>query len=736
MGNDVVRGGPGDDLVIWTGFDGLDTVDGGEGSDTFQAIGRNPGFNARETFTFVASGADVLLNKTNFTVTVTLSGIENLTVDAQDGDDLLTVNDLTGTSAQGGLVTFMGGLGNDTLSAAGSTSAIRVVGDAGNDQYTGDGNDTLDYSNSASGVTVDVGANTASGGDAQGDVISGFAHVTGSSLNDLLTGSASANELKGADGDDTLSGLGGNDLLVGGTGADSLLGGDGNDTLVGGAGIDILGGGAGTDRAQYNDATAGLTADLQDAANNTGFAGGDSFFSIEDLYGSNFDDNLRGNGGANSIFGANGNDIIFGRNGADSLFGLNDNDTLIGGAGGDLLNGGAGTDRAQYNDATAGLTADLQVSANNTGFAGGDTYVSIEDLFGSNFDDTLRGDAGSNAVLGADGNDLIFGRAGIDTLMGGNGNDTLVGGTGGDLLNGGAGTDRAQYSDATAGLTADLQTSANNTGFAGGDSYVSIEDLYGSDFDDNLRGDAGSNSILGADGNDLIFGRDGNDTLMGGDGNDTLVGGKGLDVLGGGAGTDRAQYNDATAGLTADLQVSANNTGFAGGDTYFSIEDLFGSNFDDTLRGDAGANAIFGANGNDLILGRDGEDSLNGGDGNDTLIGQAGRDFLSGNGGNDTFVYQDIADSAANALRDQILDFSKGADVINLLSIDANANLGGNQAFSFIGGAGFHGVAGELRSFNSSGNSIVAGDVNGDGSADFTIQVVGVTNLTGGDFLL
>ena len=350
--------------------------------------------------------------------------------------------------------------------------------------------------------------------------------------------------------------------------------------------------------------------------------------------------------------------------------------------------------------------------------------------------DTLSGLGGNDTVDGGADNDVLYGGNGNDTLLGGADNDTLLGGAGGDLLNGGTGADRAQYIDATAGVTADLQSPASNTGDASGDTYVSIEDLYGSNFDDILRGNTGSNHIWGAVGNDLIFGRNGHDSLYGMDGNDTLVGGGGSDLLNGGSGIDRAQYNDATAGVTADLQVSANNTGFAGGDSYVSIEDLYGSNFGDTLRGDAGSNAILGADGNDVILGRDGQDTLYGGTGNDTLIGQAGRDFLYGNGGNDAFVYQDIADSAANYLRDQIRDFSTGADVINLLNIDANTILGGNQAFTFIGAAGFHGVAGELRSAVASGNSIVSGDVNGDGNADFSILVAGITNLHASDFFL
>ena len=77
-----------------------------------------------------------------------------------------------------------------------------------------------------------------------------------------------------------------------------------------------------------------------------------------------------------------------------------------------------------------------------------------------------------------------------------------------------------------------------------------------------------------------------------------------------------------------------------------------------------------------------------------------------------------------------------GADMIDVSHIDANTTVGGNQAFVFIGAAGFHGVAGELRSANSGGNSIVAGDVDGDGTGDFSILAAGVTNLTGSDFFL
>ncbi|WP_434055990.1 MAG: M10 family metallopeptidase C-terminal domain-containing protein [Roseibium sp.] len=419
--------------------------------------------------------------------------------------------------------------------------------------------------------------------------------------NDTLIGNALANTMRGGDGADVING---------GEGADVLFGGEGADTLIGGAG---------DDRAQYSDATSWVTADLTNSANNTGEAAGDTYDSIEHLYGSNYSDSLRGNSVGNWIWGAFGNDTLRGWGGNDRLDGGEGADVLIGGEGADTLIGGAGDDRAQYSDATSGVTADLANSANNTGEAAGDTYDSIEHLYGTRYSDSLRGDSGRNWIWGDSGNDHIYGREGNDRLDGGAGADVLNGGEGADTLIGGAGDDRAEYSDATSWVTADLSNSANNTGEAAGDTYDSIENLYGSNYSDSLRGNSVENSIWGGSGNDTLRGWGGNDRLEGGEGADVLIGGEGADTLIGGAGDDRAQYSDATSGVTADLAHSANNTGEAAGDTYDSIEHLYGSNYSDSLRGDSGRNWLWGAAGDDHIVGGEGNDLLSGGAGADTF---------------------------------------------------------------------------------------------------------------------
>ncbi|RVG73975.1 M10 family metallopeptidase [Sinorhizobium meliloti] len=239
---------------------------------------------------------------------------------------------------------------------------------------------------------------------------------------------------------------------------------------------------------------------------------------------------------------------------------------------------------------------------------------------------------------------------------------------------------------------------------------------------ENAKGGAGNDAITGNAAANALWGNGGNDRLIGGDGNDNLAGGAGADRLDGGNGTDLANYANATAGIVADLYSPGSNTGEAAGDTYVSIERLYGSAFNDTLRGDNRANLLNGLAGNDMLNGRDG---------NDTLIGGSGADRLIGGGGADTFVFETTAQSAP-AFRDVIDDFASGVDRMDLRSIDANSNAVGDQAFLFIGSNAFHGKAGELN-FRS---GIVSGDVNGDGLADFQIKVMNLSALSGSDFLL
>ena len=166
--------------------------------------------------------------------------------------------------------------------------------------------------------------------------------------------------------------------------------------------------------------------------------------------------------------------------------------------------------------------------------------TSYQDQYiGTDFDDTMSGGASNDQLTGAGGNDTLSGGSGFDTLSGGDGDDTLNGGGAADVLDGGDGIDTVVYDTALTGgtLVIDLATPANNTGEAAGDTYVSIENVTGSEGNDLIRGDGGDN---------VLNGRGGNNTLEGGAGSDTLTGGAGSDDLNGGAGTgDVAIYSGA-----------------------------------------------------------------------------------------------------------------------------------------------------------------------------------------------
>ncbi len=145
---------------------------------------------------------------------------------------------------------------------------------------------------------------------------------------------------------------------------------------------------------------------------------------------------------------------------------------------------------------------------------------------------------------------------------------------------------------------------------------------------------------------------------------------------------------------------------------------------------------IYGLGGNDNIQAAGGEDIVDGGAGNDTINGGAGADVLTGGTGADRFVFSLTTDSGVSAA-DLVTDFSHSqGDRIDLNPIDARTTQSGNQAFTFIGTSAFSGAAGQLRFEQINGNTFVTGDVNGDGVADFGIQIGGLVSLVATDFVL
>jgi VCBS repeat-containing protein len=213
--------------------------------------------------------------------------------------------------------------------------------------------------------------------------------------------------------------------------------------------------------------------------------------------GSNSDNTLTGTSGDDIFYGLNGEDTISGGTGNDILFGQTDDDVLIGGAGADVLNGGTGKDTASYHTATAGVTADLANRLNNTGDAAGDTYVSIENLMGSDFADKLTGNSSANQISGGNGNDTILGFAGEDFVNGGNGTDTIaLTATSTDLnhANNGQITNVEAISASTAGSGVLIDLHNQSEGFT----------ITGSAFADTIIASNGNDWITGGNGADII----------------------------------------------------------------------------------------------------------------------------------------------------------------------------------------------------------------------------------------
>ena len=439
------------------------------------------------------------------------------------------------------------GISNNTFSGAPSTN--------------GQLSNQTDLTDATHGLTVETGSANYTDGSRYDAIINasaassgqtitgptGAAFVLGSAFDDVLIAGTAASALSGGNG---------NDQLYGSAGNDTLIGGNGDDNLVGGAGADVLDGGSGFDFGRYDYASSGVIADLSAGVGSGGEAAGDTYISIEGLVGSAYGDILIGNSTGSILYGLDGDDQLYGGIGNDTLFGGDGNDSLVGGAGADTLDGGAGYDFARYDYAASGVVADLSRGIGSGGEAAGDTYVNIEGLVGSTYGDTLIAGTTGSTLYGLAGDDQLYGGAGEDILLGGDGNDNLVGGAGADVLDGGAGFDFARYDYATSGVIANLSSGMGTGGEAAGDTYINIEGLVGSAYDDILS--AGTTGTT-------LYGLGGNDQLNGGAGNDTLIGGLGADTLTGGAGNDTfifasADFQRGVLDTITDFGISAGNT--------------------------------------------------------------------------------------------------------------------------------------------------------------------------------
>jgi Ca2+-binding RTX toxin-like protein len=350
--------------------------------------------------------------------------------------------------------------------------------------------------------------------------------------------------------------------------------------------------------------------------------------------------------------------------GAANLTGNSLANVLYASVGNNALNGDTGTDTVSYAYATAAVQVSLALTTvQATGSSGYDRLVGIEDLTGSAYADTLTGNSTAN---------VLDGGAGIDTMAGGNGSDIYYVRDVGDLVS---------------------ETNPTTTG--GTDLVLSTLSSYtlGANVENGCLLSAGAANLTG---NSLA------NVLCAGVGNNVLNGDTGIDTV------SYAYGVTGTTGVTVSLALTtAQATGGSGSDTLIGIENLTGSNNNDSLTGNSAANVLDGGAGNDALDGGAGNDTMTGGDGSDTYYVRDVGDRVSetnataSTGGTDT-VYSTLS------------SYTLGANVENgrLLSTNA-ANLTGNSLNNLL----YAGV----------GNNVL----NGSTGIDTVSYAYGVTGTTG-----
>ncbi|MET3339213.1 beta strand repeat-containing protein [Bradyrhizobium ottawaense] len=670
----------------------------------------------------------------------------------------------------------------DTFNAAGFTGSTGLPGvAAGQSEFEGRGGDDsvvgdlnvlgqavtrLSYLSATSAVIVDIGAGTADGDASVGhDTFSNVSTIWGSASNDTFYGSDNA-----AFTYETYEGRGGDDYIDGRGGYDQVTYNSDTTTTSGiyvhlAAGIVNGDATVGTDTLRSVEAARGTNFDDTFDATGFGQVGATNVGSsgtFNDFAGAGGNDTIIGNGStrlnyqiaassvsvdletsvvgttnavtvAGSATGATeGTDIFTGVNAvqgstfADTLLGSSFNNNFTGLGGDDYIDGRGGFDVAIYNSlstVTGGVAIDMAAgTATGDGSIGTDTLRSIEGIQGTGYADTYLATG--------------YGQPGALNI-GNNGTFNQFEGLGGDDAITGNGNTRLLYTNATGGVTVNLNAgSITGDVSVGHDTFTGVNSVYGSNFADtyDASGFIGFNSFQGLAGNDLITGN----------------------------GSTQLLFANATGGVTVNLaNGTVDGDSSVGHDTILGgVTSVAGSNFNDTITGSGGNDQLFGNGGNDLLSGGAGNDGLNGGIGADTFVYAAG-------GGADTigdFLQADadkidltgipgvstLADVQALATQqgpNTVINFGNG-DTLTLL----NVTLSNLTAADFILGQGVHltgdagantligtayadnlsGLAGNDRLKGLDGNDLLDGGLGFD-RADYVAATGGITaNLAAG----
>ena len=585
--------------------------------------------------------------------------------------------------------------------------------------------DYVSYENSDAGVTINLADNTASGGYAEGDSLTSIERIRGSDYNDIITGDAHDNVLDGYDGDD---------ILIGGAGIDILIGYYGDD-------IYVLG-----DKTQGEDHVVYLGSDdriliVTDTGSETTL---DALYAAANIR-VDYTQNYSGDFNSGYNYSSTNDTQIYHINGTDDdtsddillmvledyRYALTIDDFFIvdkhdvipttplpsrisktATAVADTFTGSPynDDDRVSYGRSDAGVVINLADNTASGGYAEGDRFTSIEEILGSDYNDIITGDAYDNFLYGGgDGDDILIGGAGNDVLHGGDGDDIFV------LGDKTQGEDHVLYFGSYERIRIVTDTGSEttlNALYAAANIRVDNTQNYSGNFDSGNYNDPDINDtqIYHTNGTSdtsddillmvlqdfttaltidmfLIVDKDDviptiprvttratatAETFTGSNFNPRYFG------------PDYVYYLNSDAGVVINLADNTASGGYAEGDRFTSIEDIYGSRYADIITGDAHANELRGYNGDDI---------LSGGAGIDRLIGGYGRDIyvLGDKTQGEDHVIDFTRSSSYNSDRIRIVTDTGSEKTLTSLYAAANIRVDNTQNYSGnFGGSGYN----------------------------------------------